>query len=256
MRFMSALRPWLRSALPVVLLACAGTHAQTKYDRIDVGTQLDSKGIGLGLFAKPIPLPQGDWTVVGKHEQQLGLSGGPSDGPGSTPRVTLTLRNTAPQNTPVLALIVSFTPNSLPINWGNSPCSTNNPLGLVEDFGLKADAMVFACARADSVYNFRETLRDVQNSTNTWMKTYLSGLAPFADTLPSNVVFVDVYGNKFRGKTMAITFVLRADANADVNVAYRDHLKAWMLLTGQNWMKVLNNDSVQISGPDTYVANK
>lgn len=245
-----------RLAAASTLLACTGLLAQTSYDKIEVGTVLDAKGIGLGLFSKPIPLPAGEWSVVGIHERQLPLSGGRSDSPGSTPLTTLTLRNTAREGAPLLALIVSFTPNSIPINWGNRPCTTNNPLGLVDDFGLKADAMLYVCAKADAAYNFRETVRNAKSSSNEWMRTYLPGLTPYADEIPPNVVIMDLYGNKFRGKRMGMTFLLRADANADVNPAYRDHLKAWMHAAGEGWMKVLNNDVSVMSGPDTFWTGK
>lgn len=67
---------------------------------------------------------------------------------------------------------------------------------------------------------------------------------------------VDIYSNKFRGKAMNITFLLRADANADVNLAYRQHLQAWMHDTGLRWMKVVNNDATDLPGPTTYWASK
>nr|WP_315464796.1 hypothetical protein [uncultured Rhodoferax sp.] len=256
MRFRFFLRITCRLAIAAGLFAGTAAHAQTPYNRIDVGTQLDARGIGLGFFAKPIPLPAGEWTVVGKHEQQLNLSGGTPDGPSSTPRIMLTLRNTARQGNPLFAIIVGFTPDSIPINWGNQPCTTNNPLGLVDDFGLKSSDMLYVCARADAVYDFKETIRNVKTNTNEWMKTYLRGLAPYADDVPANVVLVDVYGNKFLGKWMGITFLLRADANADVNPAYRDHILSWMHATGKSWTKVINNDAATLPTLESFWTGK
>lgn len=250
------LRAAIRLGVGSALLLCTALHAQTPYDTIEVGTTLNEKGIGLGFFAKPIPLPKGEWSVVGKHEQQLALRGGRPDAPSSTPRVTLTLRNTNRQETPLVAIIVSFTPNSIPINWGNQPCTNSNPLGLVDDFNLKADSMLYVCARADAVYNFRETIRDAQNNTNEWVRTYISALTPYADDIPRSLVLVDIYGNKFRGKWMGMTFLLRADANADANKAYREHLSAWMHTAGENWMKVINNDASIMHGPEIFSTTK
>ncbi len=256
MRFGFLLRITFRLVIVAGLWVGTCVHAQTPYDSIEVGTQLDARGIGLGFFAKPIPLPAGEWTVVGKHEQQLSLSGGRPDGPSSTPRIMLTLRNTAREGTPLFAIIVGFTPNSIPINWGNRPCTTNNPLGLVDDFGLKTSDMLYVCARADAAYNFKETIRNVKTNPNEWMKTYLTGLAPHAEDIPANVVSVDVYGNKFLGKWMGITFLLRADANADVNPSYRDHIQSWMHATGKSWMKVINNDATTLPTLETFRTGK
>lgn len=252
MRLTLTRRPLARLAATGILAFCGSTQAQVAYDAIEIGSRLDAKGISLGLFAKPIPLPEGEWTVVGKHEEQLALSGGNSESPRVAPRIGLTLRSASRQNSPVVALVVRFTPNAIPINWGNRPCTTNNPLGLLDDYGLNANAMLYACARADSAYNFKATIRDVKNSTNAWTKTYLAGLEPFADDIPANVVLVDIYGNKFRGKWMGMTFILRADANADVNPTYREHLKTWMHSAGEKWMKVLNNDATDMPGPETF----
>lgn len=239
------------------LLAIATTsQAQVAYDQIEVGTTLTASGIALGLFSKPIPLPEGNWAVVNRSVVELPLTGGRSDSPSSTPRVSLTLRRLDRGDSPLFAMVVHFTPNSIPINWGNHPCTTDDPLGLVDNFNVNANAMLYACARSNALYNLRQIVKDAPTGPDNWFKAYLSGLAPHADELPNSAVAVDINSNKFRGKAMNITFLLRADANADVNPAYRQHLQTWMHDTGLRWMKVVNNDATDLPGPATYWASK
>ena len=77
----------LRLAGMVVALAFSlQVHAQTRYDKIEVGTTL-SGGIGLGLFTKPLPLPPGEWVVVNKSGGSVGVSGGVTQGYNSTPEI-------------------------------------------------------------------------------------------------------------------------------------------------------------------------
>jgi hypothetical protein len=250
--------PSVRSlcGIAIVTSLSSPAFAQVPYDKIEIGTTLDATGIALGMFSKPIPLPEGKWSVVGKREESLPLSGGHSDSPSSTPRVSLTLRNTDRQDSPLFAMVVSFTPNSIPINWGNGKCLANGPLGLADDFGMKPDAMLYVCARAEAGYNFRQTVITANESVSPWIRNFMPALIPFASEIPTNVVLADVYGNKFRGKSMGITFLLRADANADVNQAYRSHLTTWMNAAGLSWAKVLNNDATKLDGPATYWASK
>ena len=245
------------SLLAGLLSLATGTAslAQVAYDKIEVGSTLSPSGIALGLFAKPIPLPEGQWEVIGKQEESLALTGGRSDGPGSTPRITLTLRNLDRQGGPLFAMTLYFTPNSLPINWGNQPCTTDNPVGLVDDFGLTANAMLYACARGDAIANFRQLVSDAPSSNNAWLKSTFAALAPHVGDVPRNAVLINVYGNKFRGKSMGITFMLRADANTDVSLPYRSHLQTWMHDTGMRWMKVLDNEATPLPGPSTYWAS-
>lgn len=240
----------------VASMTSTTSHAQVAYDKIEVGTTLTASGIALGLFSKPIPLPEGQWEVVSKHEEALSLTGGRSDSPGTTPRVSLTLRNLDRQGGPLFAMALNFTPNSLPINWGNQPCTTDNPVGLVDDFGLNASAMLFACARGDAIANFRQLLASAPNHPNSWVKSTLASLTPYASDFPVSAVLVNVYGNKFRGKSMGITFLLRADANLDASLAYRSHLQGWIHETGTRWMKLLDNEATPLPGPATYWASK
>jgi hypothetical protein len=232
------------------------SHAQVAYDKIEVGTMLSASGIALGLFAKPIPLPEGQWEVLSKQEEFLSLTGGRSDSPGNTPRISLILRNTDRQGSPLFAMALHFTPNSLAINWGNQPCTTDNPLGLVDDFGVTPSAMLYACARGDAVPNFRQLVASAPGSANSWVKSTLTSLVPHASDIPVSAVLINVYGNKFRGKSMGVTFMLRADANLDANLAYRSHLQGWMHETGTRWMKVLDNGATPLPGPATYSASK
>lgn len=231
------------------------SHAQMDYDKIEVGSTLSASGIALGLFAKPIPLPEGQWEVVGKQEESLSLTGGRSDSPSSTPRIILTLRNLDRQASPLFAITLHFTPNALPINWGNQPCKTDNPMGLVDDFGLTASAMLYVCARGDAISNFRQLVSDAPGSNNPWLKSTFASLAPYASDFPRSAMMVNVHGNKFRGKSMGITFMLRADASIDVSLAYRSHLQNWMHETGTRWMKVLDNQATPLPGPGTYAAS-
>jgi len=254
LRFCST--PRATACLLAGLMASVTSHAQVAYDKIEVGTMLSASGIALGLFAKPIPLPEGQWEVLSKQEEFLSLTGGRSDSPNTTPRVSLTLRNLDRQGGPLFAMALHFTPNSLAINWGNQPCTSDNPVGLVDDFGVTASAMLYTCARGDAVSNFRQLVTSAPGSANSWVKSTLASLAPHASDVPVSAVLINVYGNKFRGKSMGITFMLRADANLDASLAYRSHLQGWMHETGTRWMKVLDNEATPLPGPVTYWASK
>jgi hypothetical protein len=236
----------------ITSMASTTSHAQVAYDQIEVGTILFPSGIALGLFTKPIPLPPGQWEVVSKQEDALALSGGRSDAPGSTPRISLTLRNLDRQENPIFALALQFTPNSLAINWRNQPCTAERPSSLLDDFGVNASAMLYACAFGDTAYNFRKTVTDSPSSSNPFVQSTLAGLVPYASDVPNNAVLVDIQGNKFRGKFMRIIYMLQAEANPDLNPTYRSHLKTWMHDTGTRWMKVLDNESTALPGPGVF----
>ena len=76
-------RPLVPQAFIVAsgLAMSAAGHAQTAYDKLNIGAQV-SKGISFSAFAAPLPLPPGEWQVVSTAESKVSLMGGGSDAPG------------------------------------------------------------------------------------------------------------------------------------------------------------------------------
>ena len=136
----------LRLAGMVVALAFSlQVHAQTRYDKIEVGTVLND-GIGMGLFLKPLPLPQGEWLVVDKVDNSLGVNNTHVRGINSTPTISVVARNTAPDN-PVVALFVSFLPNTTPLSYSNKKCEMGPSL-FVDAVDTTEGGILYVCARA------------------------------------------------------------------------------------------------------------
>jgi hypothetical protein len=231
-------------------------YAQVPYDDIEIGSVLDKTGISLGAFSKPIPLPQGVWQVKGKRVDQLQLSGGRSDSPTSTPRVALWLKNTESSTSQIAGIVMTFTPNSIPINWRNNKCENADAKRIVDDFGFDANGMLYACADGGNWSKFRGSLAAAPESKNEWIKANLTAFTPDANDFPDDTIQFSVSGNKFRGKQFSFRFILKREGDSATDLAYRDYLKAWAHGVGLNLTKLLNNELAVFETPTGYVASK
>ncbi len=107
---------WLGAAA----LAATGMSAfsQVPTDDVKVGTRLDASGIKLAGYTKPLPLPEGNWEVVGRHDYKIELTG--NNGPSAAPMVSLALRNTDPSKS-LVAFLVTYSPETIWIRWNGNP---------------------------------------------------------------------------------------------------------------------------------------
>lgn len=240
------------ATVATLAVSCGSISAQVAYEAIEVGTTLNQSGIALGIFVKPIPLPQGTWQVKAKRVDQLSLRGGRSDSPSSTPRVALWLKNTESSTAPIAGIIMTFTPDSVPISWGNNKCASPDTKPIVDDFGFDANAMLYACAYGDNWSKFRNVLATAPDSKNDWIKSNMSAFTPDANDFPDDTVQFAISSNKFRGKNMAFRFILRREGDFVNDSAYRDYLKAWAHSAGLTLTNVLNNDAAAFETPAGY----
>ena len=231
------------------VLSCTLATAQTSYKDIEVGTVLQT-GIGLGAFTKPLPLPEGEWLVINKRVETLNLTGGSVS---SAPRIVLTLKNNQPASA-VFAIVMSFTPDSIRINWGNNKCELSVPKSFADDFGYSPSAMLYVCAKASTFDKFKNTVATTPENNNRWIKSNLTALAAYVDEVPDSALFVDVYGNRFGGKSISYTFLVKREGEISDDVAYTQFMKGWTHAAGQTLEKVLDNSSASFPSLGAYVS--
>ena len=153
----------LRSVGMALALAAAPVSlAQTSYEQIQVGAVLRGD-IGLGTFQKPLPLPEGEWLVVGNKSEAQPLTQGAFEL--STPKVTLTLKSSASDN-PISSLVVTFVPFPSRVSWQSGKCENTNPAVFVDDFGTTTSSMTYLCAQARAVSRFKSVVAAARTSSN------------------------------------------------------------------------------------------
>ena len=243
-RFLSAL----------VLAFCSfSSLAQTDHEKIEIGSVLTS-GIGIGTFAKPIPLPAGEWLVVSKRTDDVKLTRTDGTSVAGTPKVWLTLKNNRPADSLLFALVVSFTPDAGNVNWGNGACESKNSNTLVDNFGSKPDSLVYLCSKMYSHSGFKEKLEKVAAGTSKWWKNNLSELAAYAGEAPDKVMWVDVYGNQYKGRNMFFAFILKREGDVAADPAYAQYVKDWAHAAGMSLGKILDNSATEFVLPKAYAA--
>lgn len=238
----------IRLLLLAVVLAtsCSLAFPQTDHEKIEIGTVLNS-GIGIGSFVKPIPLPDGDWRVVSKRVEDVTIQTW-SVGTRPTPRVWLTLKNDRP-NPMLIAMVVSFTPDATNVhNWRSEKCEKSDPKVLTDDFGTPPDSMLVLCTRAYSRVGFKGTLAKVAESKNNWWRTNLSSLAPYMEEFPDKVLWVDLFGKKFRGASIWFSFFIKREGEV-ASPDYAQYVKDWMHAAGESLGKALGNDHAEFVLP-------
>lgn len=243
------------TTLAALLALCSPlAMAQTAYEKIEVGTLLTSAGIELGTFVKPIPLPAGEWLVVAKRADDVKLTSNRAIS-WATPRIYLTLKNNNPKEALLFAVVVSFIPEADSVNWGNSDCKSTNPKVLTDTFGYNSNSLLYVCSYANTISGYKAKVAKASGSTNVWWKANLPALAAYPDEIPDNVLTVNVFGNQYKGRNIAFTFILRAEGNIETDPAYASYVKDWAHTSGLSLAKVLDNSKAEFALPAPYVAN-
>ena len=243
-RFLSAL---------VLALCSLSSLAQTDHEKIEIGSVLTA-GIGIGTFAKPIPLPAGEWLVVSKRVDDVTLTRKDNRAMAGTPRVWLTLKNNRPADSLLFAMVISFTPDASNVNWGNGACENKNPKALVDDFGSKPDSLTYLCSMMYSQSGFKEKLEKVATATNKWWTKNLSELAAYAGEAPDKAMWIDVYGNQYRGRNVWFTFIFKREGDIAADPAYAQYVKDWAHAAGMSLGQVLDNSAAEFVLPKAYAA--
>jgi hypothetical protein len=228
------------SAAVVLLLSATGSQAQVDYSDIKVGTQLDGKGIRLGLFIKPVPLPAGDWLVVGRQNEVIALTGGRDMNP-TTSQVVLTLKSLDPANG-IAAIILAFRPDSLAVNWAGNYCPVQGQ-AITESYGTGRSSTPNACGTAQwvtgSLKNFIKTLASQPDFRS---KTQFGGLAPYANELPDAHFAININARRDKGRMLHYNFFGRLPANFMAGNEFEQLTRTWMRDASQAAMDMLEND--------------
>ena len=227
--------------------------AQTEFEKIDVGTVLTKEGIKLGIFVKPIPLPDGEWQVVNRRIEEIPLTLG---GAATTPakNIWLTLINSKASESPLFAIVMAFTPDAVPIRWnGNRNCDSTSPKALVDDFGLTRDSLTNVCGKAWSLSNYKKRVSTTAESNSKWDKDNLTALSAFLEEIPDKVLQVDVWGNKDLGRNINFSFFIKRDGDFLADPGYAKYTKDWLHATGKSLKNVLQNDATIFASPTPFV---
>ncbi len=236
----------------VTLFALGSAHAQPKYSQIEVGTVL-TDSIGMGFLTKSLPLPPGQWEVVGKTGGEAGVSGGITQGVTSTATLTITAKNNA-EGDPLVAIVVSFYPDSLPLIFNNGKCD----LGSASHFDAldtRAGGTLYACALVFPGERFRSFVAQAPNSTAPGVKESYSALAPYAASLPEEAIGVVVRGSRDYGRRVNYVMFLKKEGDFLKDAAYATYVKDWVHAAGIEIKNYLDNGSARIPPLQPYKAN-
>src|SRR5664279_4718842 len=227
--------------------------AQTEFEKIEVGTLLTKAGIKLGVFGKPIPLPDGEWQVVNKRIDEIPLTSNRGSVPPAK-NVVLTLKNSNASESPIFAIVMSFTPDPVQIRYGNSKCANTNTSAMVDDFGLTPDSMGFVCGTAWSLSKFKNRVAKTAESTSKWDKDNLTALSAYPEDIPDNVLQVGIWGNQDKGRMMSFYFFIKRDGDYRTDPNYAQYAKDWMHGAGMSLSSILKNDATTFALPTPFVA--
>jgi len=244
--------PLQTASVIVTLFALGGAYAQPKYSQIEVGTVL-TDAIGMGFLTRSLPLPPGQWEVVGKSGGEAGVSGGETEGVNSTPTLTISAKN-SPADSPLAAFVVAFLPDTMPLIYNNSSCDLNGTT-FVDSLESRAGDTLFACARIFVVDKFQSFVSQTPNSQVPGVKETFSALAPHATSLPDNVIGITVMGNRDLGRHVRYLVFLKQEGDFLKDPAYATHIKEWTHVAGMEIKKYLDNGSARIPPLQPYKAN-
>jgi hypothetical protein len=217
--------------------------AQVPTDSIKQATLLEAVGIQLSPFGKPIPLPPGKWEVVQRADSEVKLKG---EGPSTTPKVSLTIRNT--DVTALLAaMVVSYTPDAIPIRWnGNTNCE-DPKAHLVEDFGTTLGSLTYACSvtHANQV-GFKTLVTNASSHANAWVKAHLSPLGAYQADMPDKIIWSSLRVNRDRGRSIEIEFFTRSNTASSTGEPLDDATRTWIKSTGKAYIDFLEGNASKI----------
>ncbi len=241
---------WLQcAAWAMALLINTNAGAQTPSDKTDIGAQLDSKGISLGAFASPLPLPAGDWRVVSRIETAVNLTGGRGDAPTTVPEVTLGLKSMDPGN-PIDLMLVTFTPNSLRINWLSGACNIIGSGGMPfkDDFGTLPSGMTYGCTTGRYlVSGTRGLIDNLAHGTNAINRDLYSGFVPYLASISDSSLSLNLTFNVYKGKRTTYQLYVRAPSSMISGNAFDLTSQAWAHETGLSILGALQNNTKAIA---------
>ncbi|BDI04840.1 caspase family protein [Sphaerotilus microaerophilus] len=152
--------------------------------------------IELGLLKK-IPLPQGRWRVVERHDEETRLTG--SWKPSQTMH-HLVLVNTQ-QPSDISALLLEFSAFAQ-VNWSGQPCDSaaqrSNVL-VVNAFETGTNSVVVRCNQLHTFPNLRSTVHRATGSKNAWVAQHLGPLAGQAGLFAVNGLVQQGYLSRLNG---------------------------------------------------------
>lgn len=234
------MRQALFAALGLAVLWIAGaSQAQVDYTDVKVGTLLDGKGIRIGAFIKPVPLPPGDWLVLARNDSRLPISG--SDGIfDSTAQVSVTLKSTNSGN-PIYALLVSFAPDAIPVDWSGRFCDTTGTV-FSATYGPKTYGGANACASGQwSLHGLRAFLRNAPTDSNATVRDDYAALAPYAAQAPEPYVAIQINARRDKGRNVDYLAYASAPANFKRGDDFDTQTQEWTQHSAQAAMDMLNH---------------
>lgn len=242
---------WRLAGIFCLFVFSVQAYGQIRYDKLEVGNEL-TDGVGMGLFVKPLPLPNGEWIVVDKVDNSVGVNNNHVGGINSTPTVSFTVKSKT-QNSPLAAIAVTFLPNTTPLRYSNRKCEIGPSL-FVDDLDTTESDLLYVCARAGASGKFQSFVSEAPNSKDKWVKDTFAPLAPHAQSLPDNIMFLEIYGNRDSGRLVHYMFFIRADGNPQSDSKYLKFVKDWLHTAGLEVKNYLNNKAAAIPAPASYVA--
>lgn len=226
------------------LLAAGASQAQVDYSDIKAGTMLDGKGIRIGAFIKPVPLPPGDWLVVHRGDNTIRLSGG--DGSfNSTNQVLLTLKSTDSGNG-IYAIVMSFSPDSLNIRWQTS-CMTEKQrftFNITSSGGRGGEGCGWGQLSPGA--GMRNLFKVAANHATPSIKARYGPLTPYADESPEHLATLGFSASRTGGRILEYAFYAQSEPNAPAGGTFEKAVQAWLQASTQSAVDMLNNTATAI----------
>lgn len=228
------------AAIGLATLLIAGTsQAQVDYTDVKAGTMLDGKGIRIGAFVKPVPLPPGDWLVVARNDTRRPLSGG-NDTFNSTSQITFSLKSTNVGN-PIYALLVSFAPDTVPVNWNGNYCdTTNRAFSLTYGSGKYGSGNACASGQWFSA-GLRAFLGGAPTHTTPAVREQYAALAPYAAQAPEPYTTIHINARRDRGRTVDYMVYAGIPPNFRPGDDFDTQTREWVKNSAQSVIDMLDN---------------
>lgn len=239
------MRHSLFAAFGLAALLIAGTsHAQVDYTDVKAGSMLDGKGIRIGAFVKPVPLPPGDWLVVSRNDSRRPLSGG--DGTvNSTSQVTFSLKS-ADVGNPIYALLVSFAPDTVPVNWNGNYCETSNRAFSLT-YGSGKYGTGNACASGQWYSSgLRSFLGGAPTHSAPTVREQYSALAPYAAQAPEPYATIHINARRDRGRILDYVVYAGVPTGFKPGDDLDLQTQAWVKSSAQSMIDMLENTATPI----------
>lgn len=233
------------AACGLTALMVAGTsHAQVDYGDIQPGSMLDGKGIRIGAFIKPVPLPPGNWQVVARNDSRRELTGG-SGSFNSTSQVTLTLKSTNADNG-ILAMVVSFAPDSTPVNWNGNYCQ-NAGKAIAVAYGNAGYGSAKACATGQWYSGgLQKFIAGAVTHADTNIRNIYGALTPYLAQMPDAYVSLQFNARRDRGRALDYVVFGKLPPVFKLNDRFDMQIREWVKASSQSMMDMLENTATAI----------